>query len=193
MTQILSLFNKEIFRVKSLLLIAGITIFYTLFPIYAMNYHYILSQLISTAPTPEKFTSFLSILQSVGRQTYVCTHAAATIFTNFTPPDISLLITTGIVVGINVVLLIKTIKRMKQTGSPLKFVVGGSGVVGLFSYSCASCGLSLASIFGLSTSFGFLPYGNKSLYILAIGISLYSMYYMLKKLQTGTTCAISRK
>lgn len=107
------------------------------------------------------------------------------LFTAFTMLDIVLLLLTGILVGINIVLLIKTTKRMKETTSPLKITVGGGGLIGLFSSGCAGCGLSFASVFGVTTSFTFLPYGNKLLYFIAIAISLYSIIFMLHKLKSS--------
>ncbi len=179
MNKYLSVLKQEIMHWKSLMIIALVAFLYTAFPVYALNYRYAEYMLTSKLGFFVKVMVLVQMLEALG--------------TAFTRLDVALMILTGFLVGINIVLLIQISKQLKQLNSPVRLMIGGSGVVGLFSAGCASCGLSFASVFGISTSFGFLPYGNKLLYILAIGISLYSIYFMIGQINKSKSCTIRTK
>ncbi|HET9946484.1 MAG TPA: hypothetical protein VFQ63_00265 [Patescibacteria group bacterium] len=173
-----TIIKQEAFKIHYLLLTLLVAIFYTAFTVYFLNYRFVLDSLLGRYPLQYKFSILLILLQGV--------------FTAFSPLDATLLIVTGILIGINIVFLIITSKRVQNT--KLKFFVGGGGLFGLVSAGCASCGFSVLSVLGLGTGFfNILPFGNKSLYMLSIGTLLFSILYMLKKLADGNRCKIPVK
>tara|TARA_Y100000034_G_C6797305_1_gene357483 strand:+ start:156 stop:698 length:543 start_codon:yes stop_codon:yes gene_type:complete len=63
-------------------------------------------------------------------------------------------------------------------------------VVGLFAPACPACALGLLSIVGLGGFLGILPFGGRELGIIGIGLLVFSLGYMSKKINTKV-CPIS--
>ncbi len=171
-------FVREVFHLKFLLLIAVVTFLYISFTVDFLNYRFIGETLSGNYPLQYKVTTLGILLEGI--------------FTALSKLDATLLILTGILIGINISLLLATVKRLQGAG--VKIIVGGGSMVGLASTGCASCGFSVLSVLGIGTGFlNFLPFGSKTLYMLSIGTLLFSIFYMTKKLTEGTVCKVERK
>ncbi len=94
--------------------------------------------------------------------------------------DIVLVTIMGVLFGINMTLLINKYNALKRRGN-LR-IMFGTGLISVFAVGCASCGLSFASLIGISAVIAILPFGGIELYILAILILLISLFYNLKQL-----------
>lgn len=170
--------KQEAFRIPYFLLVVLVAVLYTAFTAYLLNYRFVLGTLTGSYPIPYKLSILLSLLEGV--------------FTALSPFDATLLVITGILIGVNIVFILITAKRVQNT--KLKFFVGGGGIFGLVSTGCASCGFSVLSVLGIGTGFlNLLPFGNKTLYIFSIGILLFSIAYMIKKLAEGNNCKLPVK
>lgn len=99
-----------------------------------------------------------------------------------------LLILTAILTGLNISLLIKTLKGLKQQGN-LKIVVGGSTLIGIVGSGCASCGLPILALLGLSGSVAYLPLKGMELSYLSV-ILLSISFYLLVKQNKRNSCNI---
>lgn len=102
--------------------------------------------------------------------------------------DIVLLLISSVLFGINMELVLRKLKFLKSRGS--LHLTFGAGLVTLVATGCASCGLSLASIVGLSAAIAILPLQGVELYFLAIIILLASLFYNLHSLIIA--CKIQR-
>lgn len=98
-------------------------------------------------------------------------------FSAVTILDIVLLVVTAVLFGINLQLVVEKIKVLRKSGS-LNVTVG-AGIVSLAATGCASCGLSLASLVGLTGVVALLPFGGIELYVLSIGVLLVLLFYNL--------------
>jgi len=166
--------KKELFTIKSLLLISVIALLYVALPLYILNYRFLLATELGSYPILYKLNTLWFLFEGL-----------TSVFSRF---DAIMLVVTGILIGLNVVLLIKTARRVQRNRSSLKFVVGGGSLLGFISTGCASCGFSILSLFGLGTVFSFLPFNGKFLYVLSIIPLIFSTIYMLKKLSDSTSC-----
>lgn len=175
MKSITNTFIKEVFTWKYLLLSTLIAFIYISFTVDLLNYRFALGTFFGNYSLPFKATVFLTLLEGI--------------FTAFSKFDTSLLIITGLLIGINISLLVITARRLQ--GSNVKLLIGGGSILGLASTGCASCGFSVLSVLGIGTGFiNFLPFGNKTLYIFSIGTLLFSIFYMTKKLNDANICKI---
>jgi len=111
------------------------------------------------------------------------------IFTAFSPVDTIITLLSGLFVGINLTLLIKTLYLLEHQGK-IGFSVGGATIIGLVSSGCASCGLSVLSLLGLSASLSFLPFHGLEIHLLSLVLLIISSWYMIKKLRDGVYCKI---
>lgn len=98
-------------------------------------------------------------------------------FSAITFLDALFLFLTAFLFGVNTELVIEKIRILKKSGS-LKLTFG-AGIVSLAATGCASCGLSLASIAGLTGVIVLLPFGGLELYLLSVALLIALLFYNL--------------
>lgn len=101
----------------------------------------------------------------------------------------------SILAGFNIAMLVFFLKRRLRTVSFTE--VGFVGVfVSLLGIGCSSCGsIIFVSLFGLSTSvgfLGFLPLRGIEFSILGLCLILFSIYFLAKKIQDPLICQIKQ-
>lgn len=95
--------------------------------------------------------------------------------------DLIFLLLTSILVGLNVVLLLKTFGKLNN--QKVRLSIGGGSILALVATGCTSCGLSIVSLFGLSAAtFSFLPFMGVEFKVISIGLLLFSFLYTLRRL-----------
>lgn len=152
-------FKRPLFLVSSFF----IAIFSILFAITILNYKSYMSFLTASYPFSSKL--HIIFLITVGS------------FSAMTELDVFFLVITGILVGVNAALAIEKIKILRRSaGIRLTF---GAGIISLAATGCASCGLSLASLVGLTGVLVVLPFGGLELYIVSIIVLAGILFYNL--------------
>lgn len=111
-------------------------------------------------------------------------------WTAFSKVDFVLLVLTSILVGLNVLLIARTIIKLESQKGRLSISVGGSAILGIVVAGCSSCGFSVLSLLGLSASLSFIPFGGMGLHLLAIILLLFSFFYALRTLHYKVVCKI---
>lgn len=101
-------------------------------------------------------------------------------FQSFSIQDSILLLITAILFGLNTQLILRKLKFLSSYGN--LHVTFGVGLITLATTGCASCGLSLASVVGLTGVLVALPFKGLELYIASIFILLLSLFYNLNTL-----------
>lgn len=102
--------------------------------------------------------------------------------------DAVLITIISLLFGLNTELVFRKIKFLAGVGN--LHLTFGAGLMSIASTGCASCGLSLASIVGLSAVLAALPFHGFELYALSILILIVSLLYNLQTLVT--VCKIER-
>ncbi len=90
-----------------------------------------------------------------------------------------LLITTAVLTGLNLTLLVQKVKNLKSQGN-LRLIVGGSSIFGVIGSGCAACGLPILTLLGIAGSVTFLPLRGMELSYLAVLMLSYSLYLLVK-------------
>jgi hypothetical protein len=168
--------KKEIVSLKSFVLILLIALLYFALSTLILNYRLVFLTVTGDYPLSYKLTLIFNLLQGS--------------LTAFSATDFVLLIVTSVLVGLNVLLITKTIMKLKSQKGRLSLSVGGSAVLGLVVAGCSSCGFSVLSLLGLSASLTFIPFGGLSLHLLAIFLLLLSLIYSLRTLHYKVVCKI---
>ena len=165
--------QKELFTFWSLLWTSLTAVVYISLTIFLLNSRLVVATIQQPFPLQDKVTIIFSLF--------------AGIFTAFSPLDSMFVIVGAVLVGLNVVLIAKTIYQLEHAGR-VRLSVGGATIVSLIAVGCSSCGFSILSLIGLGTSFSFLPFHGIGLHLLAIGLLTFSLWYMLKKLRDSVYC-----
>jgi len=168
--------RNELFSFKSFFWILLSSFIYFAFSTLILNYRLVFQTLTGDYSLIYKLTLISNLLAG-----------AWTAFSNI---DFLLVIITSILVGLNVLLVTKTITKLKSQRSKLSLSVGGSTILGIVVTGCSSCGFSVLSLLGLSASLSFIPFGGMGLHLLAIFLLLTSSTYALRTLHYKIVCKI---
>lgn len=94
--------------------------------------------------------------------------------------DLWFLLLISVLFGANFALVLEKIKFLRKQ-SNLQLTIG-SGIISIAATGCASCGLSIVSLVGLSSALAILPFGGIELYFLSIIILAASFIYNLNSI-----------
>lgn len=108
---------------------------------------------------------------------------------NAEPTTLFLIVLNALLVGLNILLLGKAILWLGHQ-KKVHLSLGGATLFALVTAGCASCGLSLVSVLGLSATLAFLPFHGAELRVIAIILLLISTFYVLKNLHEAKYCKI---
>ncbi len=118
--------------------------------------------------------------------------------TNFSAVSASYTVAIAILFGVNVALLAYYITRARggarSVGSTGAAGLGGL-VSGIFGIGCAACGTfiftSVFALFGATGLLAFLPFGGEEFGFLGVGLLIYSIYLLTKKINDPLVCTIT--
>lgn len=105
------------------------------------------------------------------------------------PLTLFIFLLNTLLVGLNIFLLGNAILWLRNQ-KKVHLSLGGATLFSLVTAGCASCGLSLLSVLGLSATLAFLPFHGAELRIIATVLLFVSSFYMLKKLHQAKYCRI---
>ncbi len=162
--------------IYSILLIAT---FYLLLITYLRNLSLVNSTLSDGTPLLYKFKLFTALLEGLE--------------TSMTTVGFITMILTGFLIGINLTLVTQKIGQIRKAGK-VHFAAGGSSLLGIIGGGCASCGLPIISLLGLSGSVLYLPFKGAELPYVSIAFLLISLFFLLKSNAKNTqVCKIDDK
>lgn len=151
--------------------------------VWLPNLSLITTALNSSASLVNKLTFLVTLYQSIG--------------TNFTLVSATYTLSIAILFGLQVALLFYYIRKTKVNRGSLGRVSGtglGGLVAGFFGIGCAACGTfiltAVSSLIGAGGLLTFLPFGGEEFGFLGVGLLLYSIWLLLKKLEAPDVCPI---
>lgn len=148
---------------------------YIVFVTYLRNFALVNETFFSSFPVLAKIELYGSLLLGMT--------------TSMTYLSLFLMLVTAILTGLNIVLVFKRITEIRKMGK-LHFVTGGSTILGIIGGGCASCGLPIISLLGLSQSLLFLPFKGAELPYVSIFLLLFSLYFLIKSSSKAEACEI---
>lgn len=178
MPSFFSTVRRELLSLPLLLGTLGFALLYLGISVSLLN----MQLLFSVAQTTQSLVDFFSVFISL----------FAGLWTSLSLSDFILTISTSLFVGMNIILLIRTIYLLEHRGK-VRLSVGGATIISLVATGCTSCGLSLLSVLGLSASLSFLPFHGAELHVGALILLFLSSIYMLRQLHNGVYCKLPQR
>lgn len=112
------------------------------------------------------------------------------LFTNNTLLSASLLISTSLLAGINVALLVIKIKNTKAVSYKESGLSSGGTIASVMATGCSSCGISILSLIGIAGGLTFLPFGGIELGFIGLLLLLFSIYWTSKGISECEICKV---
>lgn len=101
-----------------------------------------------------------------------------------------LLIIVATLTGLNLTLIVQRLQALRSSGK-IHLAVGGSSLLGIVGSGCASCGLPILALVGLSGAMVYLPFRGIELSVIAIALLGSSLYFLLKSRSNGKVCEVT--
>lgn len=165
----------KIFTYKSLISSLAVAAAYIIVTTYLMNFSLVRNTIVGNYPLEYKGRLLLALAQGM--------------WTAMTKQALSLLFVTALLTGVNLSLLVNRLKELKRRGN-IRFVVGGSSLLGIVGSGCAACGLPILALVGLSGSLAYLPFRGSELSYLAVMLLLLS-FIILIRTNNDQSCKIT--
>ncbi len=106
--------------------------------------------------------------------------------------NLLLLITTALLTGLTIVLVIKRINTMKKVGGISGLTFSGSSI-GVIGSGCAACGLPILGVLGIASSAAYLPLHGTEIAIFSVVILSISLCVLLRNSKIQEKCDIKGK
>lgn len=158
--------KTELLNLKSILLVTLLSFLFLFLSFVIINY--------------KSYTSFIFNGYDILTKLNIIYLIFIGTFTATSKIDIVLVLIMSALFGVNMTLVINKFSALKRRGN-LR-IMFGTGIISVFAAGCASCGLSFASLIGISAVLAILPFGGIELYFLAILILTISLYFNLKQI-----------
>ena len=144
-----------------------VSVTYLVLSVYSINFDLVKNTLFGNSPFMYKINLLLGLLGGLR--------------TNTTSFGLVILVATSLLVGLNLILLIKKYRFVKNSGN-LHLVVGGSSLVSIAGTGCVSCGVPVLGLLGLSGTVSGLPFKGLELSILSLGLLLISLIILVRNI-----------
>lgn len=167
---------KKIWSKKIIISTAVIALFYVIATIYLMNINLVRDTVWGTYPLSYKWNLLIALM--------------AGMWTAMSHLSLVFLVMLAVLTGANLTLTVQRLRTLRSTGR-IHFAVGGSSLLGIIGSGCASCGLPILALLGLSGSAFYLPFRGLELSVIAIMLLLFSLYIIIKSNKESETCNIS--
>ncbi len=169
-------FKNNFLNPSSLLIILFTSFIYYCLSVLIINYRLIQAFILGDGPLLFKLTLLKELI--IGA------------YSALGQRDFMLLIISSLLVGANLLILVKTLKNLKEAGGKITLTIGGITALGIMVAGSCSCGFSLLSLLGLAGALSFLPFGGLEVHLLVIGLLAFSFWYSFKNYHQKVVCKI---
>lgn len=167
---------KEIFSKNIIIPAVLIALLYVIVTIYLMNAGLVKDTLLGDHSLGYKWNLLVALL--------------AGMWTAMSRLSLMLLVIVAILTGLNLVLTAERLRTLRASGK-MHLAVGGSSLLGIVGSGCASCGLPVLALVGLSGAIAYLPFRGIELSIIAIALLSSSLYFLLKSRAKEKVCEVN--
>lgn len=164
-----------LFSFRTLIGTLCIALVYVLITITFINHRFLFTTLLSNTSVHLKFMIFYDLFLGA--------------FSAFGALQGWLLGINAFLVGLNTMMLIKTIRLLRQNGA-LEFSFGGLTILSLISSGCSACGVSVLATVGLGSALSLSPFLAVGLQLITTILLVASLSYMIYKLLQTKVCRL---
>ena len=166
---------RAILSKKFIVVTAIIAITYVMATIYLMNAGLVKDAFFGSHSLSYKWNLLIALL--------------AGMWTAMSRLSLILLVLVAILTGANLSLIAQRLQKLRSLGG-MRFMVGGSSLLGIVGSGCASCGLPILAFLGVSGAIAYLPFQGIELSVLAIILLSLSLYFLLKSQNREKVCTV---
>ncbi|MDP3729137.1 MAG: hypothetical protein Q8R26_00050 [bacterium] len=166
---------KELWSKKNIIPTLMIAALYIIATIYLMNVGLVKDAIFGIHSFSYKWNLLVALLLGM--------------WTAMSKLSLMLLIIVAILTGANLTLVVQRLRIIRASGKT-SVMVGGSSLLGIVGSGCASCGLPILALLGLSGAAFYLPFQGLELSVLAIIFLSLSLYILIKEYNKQTICAV---
>lgn len=167
---------KEVFSKNIITPAILIAVIYVMATIYLMNAGLVKDAIFGAHSLIYKWNLLVALL--------------AGMWTAMSRLSLMLLIIIAILTGLNLTLTAQRLRALRSSGK-IHLAVGGSSLLGIMGSGCASCGLPILALVGLSGAMAYLPFRGIELSIIAIALLGSSLYFLLKSRPNEKVCEVT--
>jgi hypothetical protein len=153
-----------------------IAILYVMATIYLMNAGLVKDAILGVHSLSYKLNLLVALL--------------AGMWTAMSRLSLMFLIIVAILTGLNLMLTIQRLQTIRSSGK-IHLAVGGSSLLGIVGSGCASCGLPILALAGLSGAIAYLPFRGVELSIVAIILLTVSLYFLIRSRTQEKVCTVA--
>lgn len=152
-----------------------LAVLYLLLNVYFTNYSLINQTFLGDFDLNYKFNITVSLIQGLA--------------TAMSGMSLGVLVMIAVLSGANLMLAYRSLRsNLAQRGTHMAF--GFGTIIGTAGSGCASCGLPLLGLLGISGSVGYLPFKGAEVSLIALGLLVFSFIILLK--QQTKACLIPK-
>ena len=166
---------RPLWSKKILIPTAIIAVLYVVATIYLMNAGLVKDTIFGSHSLSYKWNLMIALL--------------AGMWTAMSKLSLTLLMIVAILTGANLTLVVQRLRTILASGK-ISFVVGSSSLLGIVGSGCASCGLPILALLGVSGAIAYLPFQGVELSVLATILLSLSLYFLLKSKSQEKVCAV---
>lgn len=168
--------KQNILNFKSISVILIISFFYFSFSVLILNYRLISQTFFYQNPIFYKLDIVFQLLKGS--------------YFSLGPFDFALVVFSSLLVGANMLLLLKILRNLKKEKGRLSLTVGGSAVLGIMVAGSCLCGFSTLSLLGVSGALLFLPLKGLEVHLVVVALLVFSFWYSLKTYHQKVVCKV---
>lgn len=114
-------------------------------------------------------------------------------FGNMTVTSSILLITIAVLLGIVISLIVYKVKTIKGSSLQNGKITTIGAILGVAAPGCASCGIGVLSVFGLTSSLAVLPFKGAEIGFISVALLATSTASLATRITEGNNCKINFK
>ena len=167
--------TTKLLNIRSLLFICLIAVIYITTAAFLINVRLVTLTLEGSYPALYKLTLLKDLILGI--------------FNAIGLVDSILFTLNALLVGINFLLIAKTIRTIEGMGK-VKMSIGGVALISLVTAGCGACGFTIFSLVGVTTSLSFLPFHGTEIHVISFLVLAFSAWYMIRKLLASRVCKL---
>ena len=167
--------KQELLTLPVLVSSLGIALLYFYLSTLTLNFRLVTETISGHYPLNHKAAVLIALLQGAPAL--------------YTPFELFFILLLGFLMGVNTVLIVRSLREGKEKNGAWSFSLGFLGM--LATTGCASCGITLLSIVGPSVSLSLLPFQGVALQFVSLGLLTISLIHTLNRRAQG--CIITQR
>lgn len=166
---------RKMWSVKIILPAFIIALLYVVVTVYLMNASLVKDALFGAHSLAYRWNILIALLVGM--------------WTAMSGMSLLFLVAVALLTGLNLVLTLERLQSIRSSGR-VRWVVGGSSILGMVGSGCASCGLPILALLGFGGAALYLPFQGIELSLVAIVLLSVSLRVLIQGRKEQVSCSM---